>query len=709
MDGLKTNMIDTEIARLLAENDRRNEVMFAHFDPVTGEGSIGERVRVCISDFAIPVQWLPVEMMKIQMVKKLVKAGSIDKFLSSVLHVEPNDDDYIKVSRKFIRLRFKHDFPFWAATLVYIHNKKAGKDVLFRLYYPQRILVSRFEAKRKARLPIRLILLKARQWGGSTTTQLYMAWLQFNHRKGLNSLIIAHQGAASDEIKDMFDLMIDRYPVEFLHKLGEAYSENEPKLVGVGKSGSTHRVPQRNCKIKVGTAERPNGCRGGAYSLVHLSEVGLWQKTEGKSPQDIVRSACSGILLEPFTMIVMESTPNGTGNFFHTEYTAAADPTIKSQYEALFISWFQIEQYSKQFASADEMREFAQWLYENRENAYVPSNREESGRYLWSLWEKGATLEAINWYIEERAGKDDFAVMASEFPSDDVEAFVHSGSMVFDKYRVKKFERFCKQPQHIGEVYADGDEGEDALSNLRFRADRQGLLSIWAMPETFEGYEVVNRYLTVVDVGGRSNKADWSVIVVFDRLSMIDGSEPPSVVAQWYGHCDIDQLAWRAAQIAAFYDNSLLVIESNTLETHDKERQVEGGDQSQYILNQISDIYPNLYARKQSEDEIREGAPCKYGFHTNVSTKPMIISTLIKVVRDRLYIERDKRCLDEYNTYERKQNGAYGAITGKHDDLLMTRAIGLHICFREMDMPEWVPIVNRTLRKDRSPVSEASI
>lgn len=706
---MTTNMIDTEIARLLAENDRRNEVMFAHFDPVTGEGSIGERVRVCISDFAIPVQWLPVEMMKIQMVKKLVKAGSIDKFLSSVLHVEPNDDDYIKVSRKLIRLRFKHDFPFWAATLVYIHNKKAGKDVLFRLYYPQRILVSRFEEKRKARLPIRLILLKARQWGGSTTTQLYMAWLQFNHRKGLNSLIIAHQGAASDEIKDMFDLMIDRYPVEFLHKLGEAYSENEPKLIGVGKSGSTHRVPQRNCKIKVGTAERPNGCRGGAYSLVHLSEVGLWQKTEGKSPQDIVRSACSGILLEPFTMIVMESTPNGTGNFFHTEYTAAADPTIKSQYEALFISWFQIEQYSKQFASADEMREFAQWLYENRENAYVPSNREESGRYLWSLWEKGATLEAINWYIEERAGKDDFAVMASEFPSDDVEAFVHSGSMVFDKYRVKKFERFCKQPQYIGEVYADGDEGEDALSNLRFRADRQGLLSIWAMPETFEGYEVVNRYLTVVDVGGRSNKADWSVIVVFDRLSMIDGSEPPSVVAQWYGHCDIDQLAWRAAQIAAFYDNSLLVIESNTLETHDKERQVEGGDQSQYILNQISDIYPNLYARKQSEDEIRKGAPRKYGFHTNVSTKPMIISTLIKVVRDRLYIERDKRCLDEYNTYERKQNGAYGAITGKHDDLLMTRAIGLHICFREMDMPEWVPIVNRTLRKDRSPVSEASI
>lgn len=706
---MTTNTTDTEIAALLAENDRRNEIMFAKFDPVTGEGSIGERVRVSIADFAIPVQWLPVEMMDIPLVKKLVKAGSIDNFLSSVMHVEPNDDDFIKVSRTLIRLRFKHDFPFWTATLVYIHNKDAGKDVLFRLWYPQRILVSRFEAKRKAGEPIRLILLKARQWGGSTTTQLYMAWLQFFHKKGLNSLIIAHQGTASDEIKDMFDLMIKKHPVEFLHRLGEVYSENEPKLVGVGKSGSTHRVPQRECKIKVGTAERPNGCRGGAYSLVHLSEVGLWQKTEGKSPEDIVRSACSGILAKPYTMIVMESTANGTGNFFHREYSAAADPKVKSQYEALFIAWFQIEHYSLPFNSAEELRDFAKQLWENRNNAYTPSNREESGRYLWSLWERGASLEAIHWYIYERAGKNDFAVMAAEFPSDDVEAFVHSGTMVFDKYLVKQFEPFCREPKFVGEVYADADEGEEALSNLRFREDRQGLLSIWAMPEKFDDYEVTNRYLTVVDVGGRSNKADWSVIVVFDRLSMIDGSEPPSVVAQWYGHCDIDRLAWRAAQIAAFYNDSLLVIESNTLETHDKERQVEGGDQSQYILNQISDIYPNLYARKQSEDEIREGAPRKYGFHTNVATKPMIISTLVKVIRERLYIERDKRCLDEYDTYERKPNGAYGAIVGKHDDLLMTRAIGLHICYREMEMPEFVPITNRTLRKDRSPVSEASI
>jgi hypothetical protein len=172
-------------------------------------------------------------------------------------------------------------------------------------------------------------------------------------------------------------------------------------------------------------------------------------------------------------------------------------------------------------------------------------------------------------------------------------------------------------------------------------------------------------------------------------MMMIDG-EKPVVVAQWYGHIDMDILAWKAAQIAAFYDNALLVIESNTLETHDKERSVDG-DQSSFILNQIKEEYDNLYARKQSEEDIIEGRPRKYGFHTNVSTKPMIISTLVKVIRDGLYIERDEECLNEYECYERKQNGAFGAIVGRHDDLLMTRAIGLHICFHEMDMPKIKP------------------
>lgn len=691
------------IKNIVEENNRRNAEVYARFNPISGYGSVGERVKVYMDDFPIRTQYLPVEMMNVPLVKRLLKCGTLKVFIEKLGSAEEDyENDRLKVIQQFVRLRCRYDFPFWAATFVYIKNKGGGEDVLFRLTRPQRKFVAKLEELRKAKKPIRLVLLKARQWGGSTTSQLYMAWLQLVHKVGLNSLIIAHQGAGSDEIKDMFDRMIKNYPVDMLHKLGEIYNENEPKLVGVGKSGSIHRVPQRNCKIKIGTAERPDSCRGGDYNLVHLSEVGLWKATEGKKPEDIVRSACSGVLLRPYTMIVYESTANGTGNFFQKEYDDAKNG--RSQFEAMFVSWFDIEQYS---IPIDDVEVFAQMLYSGRENDGVPSSREENGKYLWWLWEQGATLEAINWYIQERAKYTEHGLMASEFPSDDVEAFVHSGARVFDKYKVEKLRPSCRPPRYIGEVYADADEGKKALQNIRFADDKQGFLHIWEMPEVDESEMVTDRYLTIVDVGGRSNKADWSVILVLDRLFMAEGGKP-TVVAQWYGHIDIDLLAWKAAQIAAFYDNSMLVIESNTLETHDREREVDG-DQSGFILNQIKDVYPNLYARKQSEEAIREGLPVNYGFHTNISTKPMIISTLVKVIRENLYTERDERCLEEYLCYEKKTNGAFGAIVGKHDDLLMTRAIGLHICFFEMDIPKFVPRIGRYFTKKKTAVSAATI
>lgn len=694
-----------EVIEILKENDKRNADVYQKFDPISGIGSIGERVEVRIDGFPLETQCIPVEMLSIPLVKLLIKCGSIIKFLTEELEVEYSEEDRLKVIEQFVRLRCRYDFAFWAALYVYIKNKGGGEDVLFRLTRPQRKFVERLEKLRKTNKPIRIVLLKARQWGGSTTSQLYMAWLQLIHKVGLNSLIIAHQGAGSDEIKDMFDRMIKAYPITMLYKLGETYNENESKLVGVGHSGAIHRVPQRNCKIKIGTAERPDSCRGGDYNLVHLSEVGLWKTTDGKKPEDIVRSACSGILLKPYTMIVYESTANGTGNFFQREYDAAKRGI--SQFEAMFVSWFDIEQYSLTFENNDEKADFAVWLWKNHNNGSASSARAESGKYLWWLWEQGATLEAINWYVQERAKYNEHAPMASEYPSDDVEAFVHSGERVFDKYKVDEFRASCKPPKYVGDVYADGDSGKDALKNLRFAEDTQGLLWIWDLPEIDDKEIVTNRYLTIVDIGGRSKKADWSVIVVIDRLFMLDGDRP-EVVAQWYGHIDMDILAWKAAQIAAFYDNSLLVIESNTLETHDKERQVDG-DLSHFILNQIKDVYPNLYARKQTEDEIREGLPCKYGFHTNVATKPMIISTLIKVVREHLYTERDERCLDEYVVYEKKQNSGFGAITGKHDDLLMTRAIGLHICFFEMPIPTVVMRANMRVPKKKKAVSAATI
>ena len=607
------------------------------------------------------------------------------------------------VVEQLMRIRIKYDFPFWAAMFVYIKRKGGGTDILFRLNRSQRRLINRLERMRKAGKPIRLVLLKARQWGGSTAIQMYMAWLQLVHEVGLNSLIIAHQGTGSDEIKDMFDRMVKSYPVSILHELGEAYALNEPKMVGVGKSGSIFRVPQRNCKIKVGTAERPNSCRGGDYNLVHLSEVGLWKETEGKKPEDIVRSACSGILLKPLTMIVYESTPNGVGNFFHKEYLAAKKG--ESQFEAMFVAWFEIEQYELPFENDAEKYAFAEKLFMNRHNDEVKSDREEPGTYLWRLWEKGATLEAIHWYVSERTKCTNHGDMASEYPSDDIEAFTYSGRKVFNNEDVEQFRPACRAPRWKGEIYGNADEGAEALSGLRFRKEDDGRLFIWHDVEKSEDEEVTDRYLVVVDVcKGHTKNADFADIVVFDRLNMIDG-EPPVVAAEWHGHIDMDKLAWKAAQVAAYYDNALLVIESNTLETNNTKGEAE------YILTLIHDAYgKQLYARKQSAEDIRQGLPRKYGYHTNPLTKKVVIYNLKVVIREHLYIEREAECLDEYLTYVETEDNKFEAMEGYHDDRLMTRAIGMQICLHEMDVPR---IVRRTRNINASiakiPVSAATI
>lgn len=678
-------------AQLIEENNRRNSEKYAPYNPLTGEGAILERALLRLSDYVLPEQWVPLAVLKNPLIKKLQVCGSIRKFVEKYLKVPYDDEVKEKVVRQIIRIRNKDDFEFWAYSFARIKPKKGGDDIPFRLNRPQRRLIKKLERMRLAGKPIRLILLKARQWGGSTAIEIYMGWIQLNHKKGWNSIIVGHVAAASLEVKGMFTKLMSNYPLWLLHDDTEIYELNEKKIRPFEGSQTIDIIPQRNCKIKVGTAESPENARGGDSAMAHCTEVAFWKKTDNKTPEQIVKSVCSGVIYAPYTVEIFESTANGTGNYFHQEWERAKRGESDKEY--LFIPWYDIESYSLKI---DDIHAFAEHLYENR------NNESDNGIYNWQLWQWGATLESIYWYTINRKRYKDHADMASEFPSNDIEAFKHSGRKVFNQYKVEELRKTCKPARYIGDVYGDASTDKGALMNLRFAEDKQGVLRVWSLPE--KDIVVSNRYLTVVDVGGRSDGSDFSDILVIDRYWMMYG-EKPEVVAEWHGHIDHDLLAWKAAQIAAFYNNSLLVIESNTLETKDKERDTDG-NHTHYILNQIGDVYPNLYAREQSDEEINGGAPRKWGFHTNVSTKPMIIDHQVKMVREQAYIERETEAIDEHLCYEKKQNGSFGAISGKHDDRLMTRAIGLFLCYNSMPLPK---IIEKTVvRGKQRAISAAS-
>lgn len=71
----------------------------------------------------------------------------------------------------------------------------------------------------------------------------------------------------------------------------------------------------------------------------------------------------------------------------------------------------------------------------------------------------------------------------------------------------------------------------------------------------------------------------------------------------------------------------------------------------------------------------------------------MIVHNYIACLRDMdegaCYIERETACIDEAVIYEKKKDGSFGNVTGtgNHDDRLMTRMIGLQICY-EMPLPK---------------------
>ena len=666
---------------IIAENEIRKKKLQADFDPVTGADAPGERVLLHIPDFALPDQWVPVEMMRNTLVKNILKYGSIRKFISN----HPFEDappTFEDVEKQLRRIRHKHDFIHWAYMCIRIKAKKGGR-VRFKLNYAQVIVFLECEALRKAGKPIDIIICKARQWGGSTFSIFYQMWLALKWKESHSFVVAAQNKTVAKSIVRMLTQAIKTYPA---WDLGLPDGE-KLQLANVDdtcyelRDSKKQRI--RDHDIYVGTIKEPDGIRGFATSGAHYSEVGVWDDTPERRPGDLIRSIAGGIPVMPYTMQVMESTPKGAGNFFHETWRNAKNET--SNFKAVFIPWYYIPHDT---LPIDDIKEFVTWLIEGKDDEHPNGKWKDSGKHYWWLWTLGATLEGINWYRYKRLSFNDYALMASEAPSDDIEAFQFSGTKVFDFREIDAMRKTCKAPIAEGELLSDAGKGKAALKNIRFHKKRQGALKIWEFPD--KEAEISNRYLTVVDVGGRSAKADWSVIRVFDRFMMTMGGKP-ELVAQMRYHTDHDLLAYDAMKIAKWYNDSLLVFESNTFETKDKERDTDG-NMIEYILDTIAGIYTNLYARSQSAEDIEAGKPKKWGFHTNTSTKPALIANLQECIREQLYVERWEPCLDEMAMYQKNDKGQFAAPAGEgnHDDMLMSTAIGLWICFREMEQPKWI-------------------
>ena len=155
MESKEEKTVKTDIlTRIEEENRRRNEAIRKEeeeYNPETGAGAFG---------------WGHADM---RLRRKRIRDRELTlnhyEYIPAEMHASAEYKG-VKSRLEWVRLRCRHDFEYWAFTCVKIKDKRSSRLVPFRLNRPQRRVLAMMEEKRLEGEPIRIIMLKARQWGG---------------------------------------------------------------------------------------------------------------------------------------------------------------------------------------------------------------------------------------------------------------------------------------------------------------------------------------------------------------------------------------------------------------------------------------------------------------------------------------------------------------------------------------------------------------
>lgn len=656
---------------LLAENKKRNDKLFSNYDPVTGEGSLVPRKPINING---QTQRWPERMFELPQVQEIEEKG-IDGVMKK-LGVRQG-----RFLEELHRLRCRYDYEYWSFTSSIIKNKK-GKLVPFLFNFSQRKSIADREKLRAEGKPVWQLEVKDRQYGSSTEKTNYIFWLQNVVYKNHNSYIISLDKDVVTDIVDRYERIAANYP----------YWMGKISLKGYRGARNTIQIEGAESFIYLGSVERPNAPSGRTVQHVLISEAGKMKETNVKSAEDLITNIVSLVPEEPYTTLLIESTAHKSGTWFRNEAQKALRG--ESGYRLTFINWMSNHEKWK----ADYEVSGKQVAVEDFVNSL--------SAYNWKQWEAGASLEQINWYnMRERKYPYQWQ-MKQENPTWIEEAFQSNDSRFFPFEYVQNLKKTAKNPALIGNIYSDGT-GLDAFSNIHFREEKDGRIWIWQTPEQIDMrkngvIEVRHQTCAFADVGGRSPDSDKCAITILDRSWLI-GDGYPEVVAEYRGNLDTDLFAWEAAKLCYWYHQALLAIEINTLINKAAREGNYEGDGSLTILNEINNVYPNLYARTVHDNRTDKKPTQKLGFHMNRRTKRMLYDEYLKAMRDETYIERSDRAIHEANSIITTSDGKIEAVSGENDDLADTRAGAIWLSSSHMPLPELIkPMKSEKRRREKS-------
>ena len=538
-----------------------------------------------------------------------------------------DDDKSLTQSQRQLILDISQDFWRYADNNLWIKDKDAN-IVPFKPNLAQQILIEYILHCISVGVPVRVIILKARQMGLSTAVEAVIYWWVTTHRN-ITAMIVGHEDTSSKNLYKMFRRYYENCNPIFKpsvkydtrNDLEFSKLDDEGKQIGLGSV------------IKTATAANTAVGRSDTIQILHGSEIGEWANGE-----ELVASLLQTVPVRPNTMIFLESTANGRGNFFYKQWTSSVKG--ETVFQPFFFPWWLHQEYEMD-GKIEE--------YTDEEKDIIEIMRE--GITIFGKHYKVNPRDFERKLVFRRYKEREFRAtpekLYQEYPSTAHEAFIATGRPVFDLKALSHMEKNCVEPKRY--------ELKQALdrSVTVQESDDLAPLKIW---EEVIPYE---EYVIGADVAEGVKGGDFSVADVIKKSNM-------ETVARFRGHIDPDLFGHLLDKLGRYYNDAFIGVEIN--------------NHGLAVVQRLRDLfYTNLYKREKGIDENFETSTSKLGWKTDMRTKPLAIDYLAEAIRDRYIIDRDLVFIEEAFSYVRDDQGRTNAEIGNHDDTVMAKAIALQL------------------------------
>lgn len=513
---------------------------------------------------------------------------------------------------------------------------KDGKFEKLKLNYPQQKLMRLVEKGLEEKKPIRIRVLKARQMGFSTLiSALGFWWASMNENS--TYAVVAHKESSASSIFEKNKIFYDNLPKPLRPRTNRFNSERISFSIDGGGG--------LRSKIFFGTAGGGELFRGETILFLHKSEIAFWEDKSGT----LKKSLNATVPYAPFSCIIEETTANG-----YNEFKDVWDRSVRGDdnYTPLFVGW-------------NEMVEYA---------LDPPADFEATDKELELQMEYDLSDAQIYWRRIKIANDYDGNEMwfQQEYPLTPEEAFIASGSGVFDSETIKQGYMNASKPKKEKEIQSVMVKERLKIweePEVKFEVEYNQLVRYNEELQDYEYYDgdievaktkVFANYTLAVDTSGLG--ADFNQVVVWHNIKK-------TMVARFgIKNINEERLAKIVVEIATYYNNAMIVAEVNY---------------SHAIYDYIVDLgYKNLYYTMSVSRIDKKQNNRELGWKTTKLTKAPIISSLRALLNENPSAIPDKDFWyeSEYYVLQDVATNKMNAVSGHHDDIIMANAIAYYVC-----------------------------